>query len=496
MIPVMRGRLEDFDLANVLQVVSLSRQYTVVSVRDPKGQTVGTVSAKSGMVVAATSRHGAGLKALAQVMHQKCGEFDVARGQMPIVDSPMGPVSTLLMRIATNGGNGNNNGHANGATKATPAQSFAAVMAPPDEATQASGPPAPPPLPKLPLPSVPPRRPDLPVAVPAPVAAPATIANGSSAPAVAAVAVTGLNGSAPPAANGGIPATMNGTHTTPATMRTSVPVVPNGGEAGLAPLVCVTSPKGGVGKTTLALNTSVALARLGWRVCLVDADPNGGVVAAVNAQERRTRGLYDVLVGQLELSSAIVQSKLPGLSIIPAGGVELPNSQIEETWSKKPPWTSLFGRLRRWADVVIIDPPAGLHGAGRLFLGAATHTLAVLQAEPIAMRSFAQFRRALESLPLPRPVVAGVILNMLDARSPASVNVLQEACKMMPADWLFEVPIPRSAVFAEAGDAGVPLALLDKASAPPIAYVFETVAIALAQRIGLATSRIEASPFL
>jgi len=198
--------------------------------------------------------------------------------------------------------------------------------------------------------------------------------------------------------------------------------------------IAVASPKGGVGKTTISLNTAVALARRGLRVTLIDADPNGGVSAAVNAHARRTTGTFDVLCGALRLAD------------------------------------------------VLVDTPAGTLGPTRVILGCVSHTLGVLQAEPIAMRVSDQFQRALATV-VPAPKLLGFVINMFDSRSSASASVLQEACRVLPAGQVFETPIPRTQVINEASLRGVVPAQADLTTAPAIAWAFEQFAAEMLTRL-------------
>jgi chromosome partitioning protein len=259
-------------------------------------------------------------------------------------------------------------------------------------------------------------------------------------------------------------------------------------EAPHARIVAVVSPKGGVGKTTLALNTAVALARRGLRVTLVDADPNGGVSAAVNAHERRTIGAFDVLCGSMPLADALITSRMNHLRVLPAGGANLPVEAIEAAQVDRAPWQRLLVEVSKDADIVLLDTPGGALGPTRVLSSCATHVLSILQAEPLAMRAIAQLERALAAA-RPAPEVLGVVINMFDSRSAASAHVLQEACRALPPGKVFETPIPRTGVINEASDRGLVPAQADLATAPAIAWAFEQLAAELVARLELERPR-------
>jgi chromosome partitioning protein len=259
-----------------------------------------------------------------------------------------------------------------------------------------------------------------------------------------------------------------------------LPVEPASGPRGL--VIAVASAKGGVGKTTISLNTAVALARRGLRVTLIDADPNGGVSAAVNAHTRRTTGAFDVLCGSMRLADALVASRMSALRVLPAGGASLSVEQLENAQAHRAGWQILIDQASRDADVVIIDTPAGTFGPTRVILSCVTHVLGVLQAEPIAMRVSDQFQRAVGALS-PAPKVLGFVVNMFDSRSGASASVLQEACQVLPSGQVFETPIPRTNVINDASLRGVVPAQADLATAPAIAWAFEQLAAEVIARL-------------
>jgi cellulose biosynthesis protein BcsQ len=258
----------------------------------------------------------------------------------------------------------------------------------------------------------------------------------------------------------------------------------------------VVSPKGGSGKTTIALNLALSFARQDRSVILVDADINGDVLSAVASRARAAHGAIDVLLGRAGYEAALLKTVLPKLRVMPALGADLPELSALAAPQDKG-WQELLRQLSNEAEIVIVDSPAGMFGATRQFLGACTHVLGVLQAELIASRSFAMFERALAHLPRSeRPAVAGVVLNMLQSRHGASVRVLSEACEQLPKGWLLDTAIPRSDAFLEATEEGLPLRLLDEQNPPAVSWLFDTLASEISERMGLEAGARKPRQFL
>jgi cellulose biosynthesis protein BcsQ len=247
----------------------------------------------------------------------------------------------------------------------------------------------------------------------------------------------------------------------------------------------VVSPKGGCGKTTIALNLALSLARQDRSVILVDADLNGDVLSAISARQRASHGAVDVLADKVAPGAALLKTVLPHFRIMPALGEELPETSFLLGEHSRA-WQKLLRQLSEEAEIVIVDGPAGMFGTTRQFLGGCTHVLAVLQAELIASRSFGMFTRALELIPkADRPEVVGVVLNMLQSRQGGSVGVLQQACAQLPKGWLLDTAIPRSDAFLQASEEGLPLRLLDDKNPPAVSWLFDTLASELTDRLGL-----------
>jgi chromosome partitioning protein len=263
-------------------------------------------------------------------------------------------------------------------------------------------------------------------------------------------------------------------------------------------IVGFASGKGGSGKTTLALNTALAFAEVGQPVLLVDADPLGGLAHSVLLGEARgSIGVYDVLLGRAEAARAILPTRLPGLKILPAGTLRS-REGLEHVQRLTSPnaWGELLESLAVDHPLIFVDLPAGLHGFAAGVLGSCTHVLAVLEAEPLALRVLPQLQRALEDQ-RPREAAAelvGIILNCVQFRSGTSIGVVQGAWASVADGLVLETTVPRDAKILEASEKGVPVAFLDRSTRPPIAGVFRQLADEIAVRIGLATAVAAGEP--
>lgn len=252
-------------------------------------------------------------------------------------------------------------------------------------------------------------------------------------------------------------------------------------------ILAVAGTKGGVGKTTLALNLAYALARRGWRTLLVDADPQGSIGLSLTGRAKDALGLADVLTGACAAEDACLSTRLAELHIVPAGRV--PVGALDDYAAPLARGSALRIALDQFTsrhDVTLVDCPAGLGGITRGVLMAASHLLCPLQAEPLALR---QVPRLLELVAALRAAgaglsVAGFVLTMVQSRDPVSLSSAQEAWRLLPTELVLEGFVPRDPVFLKASAKGVPVGLLDRRP-PPVATVFERLAAEIEPRLGL-----------
>lgn len=257
----------------------------------------------------------------------------------------------------------------------------------------------------------------------------------------------------------------------------------------------VVNQKGGVGKTTLALNLAYALASRKHRTLLVDTDPQGAIG---NSLRKRSdgAGLLQFATEQRALSDAVTQTRLDGFGVLLSGTRSVPQcDQLVEALTTGNTLDRLLRAAANHCDICVLDTPSGLHGITRAVMRKASHAICPLQAEPLALRcvdqvieAVAMIREAGEPLEL-----TGFVLTMLQMRNEVGSSVAREVWESFPTNLVFEATIPRDSAILAAGDAGVPIALLSSPP-PPIAGRFEELAIELEPRLGLVVEKRHAEP--
>jgi chromosome partitioning protein len=250
-------------------------------------------------------------------------------------------------------------------------------------------------------------------------------------------------------------------------------------------VVAVASQKGGVGKTTLALNLGFALARLGWRTLVVDADPQGAIGLSIDKRVSRAAGLADFLAERSTLAELVLRTRLPELGLLPNGYLSVQEGARFRQQMATGQLRRLFDALSPFWEVVLVDTPGGLGSATMGILCSVEHVVAAVQSEPIGLRSIPQLIDAIgwvreSGIPVN---LLGFAINMVSDEE-ASQQVVREMYRLFPGDVIFRTTIPRDPVFLKASAAGVPLGLLAR-RAPPAARFFEALAHEIEGRLRL-----------
>ena len=242
----------------------------------------------------------------------------------------------------------------------------------------------------------------------------------------------------------------------------------------MSTVITVTNQKGGVGKTTTAINVAFCLAKMGKKTLLVDLDPQGNATSglAFDKQDLK-KTMTDVMLSEAKLDKVVQSTKFKNLSIAPTTA-HLANSEVNLSKAK-----GRFTRLKSAIeatkepyDFIIIDSPPSLGLLTVNGLIASNYVLIPVQTEFYALEGVSQL---LESMKLVRKAMnpelelLGVVPTMVDSRTTLSVQVLEEVKKFF-GDKVFKAFVPRNVRLAEAPSHGVPIGVYDRFSKGSKAY--------------------------
>jgi len=250
----------------------------------------------------------------------------------------------------------------------------------------------------------------------------------------------------------------------------------------LAPrILTLANQKGGVGKTTTAINLATALAAIGERVLIIDLDPQGNASTGIGV-DRAARDVssYDLMVGEANIAEASVMTSVPNVGIVPSTldllGVELTIAQHADRAFRLRDALKGIGSLRineRPVTYVLIDCPPSLNLLTINSLVAADAVLVPLQCEFFALEGLSQLLQTIEGIRStlnPRLSIQGVVMTMFDKRNNLSEQVLADVRSEM-GDLVYDTVIPRNVRLSEAPSYGKPALLYDLKCAGSQAYL-------------------------
>ena len=242
-------------------------------------------------------------------------------------------------------------------------------------------------------------------------------------------------------------------------------------------IIAIASQKGGVGKTTTAINLGASLVRLGARVLVIDLDPQGNASTGLGIEvDDRTETAYDLLVENADITTVISKTQIENFDIIPAT-VDLSSADIELISNHKRSFL-LFDALRDMPaaglqyDYVLIDCPPSLNLLTVNALVACHAVLVPLQSEFFALEGLSQLMltiREVRQTANPDLRIEGVVLTMYDARNNLSQQVELDARQTL-GDLVFSTVIPRNVRVSEAPSFAMPVLQYDELSKGAIAY--------------------------
>lgn len=237
-------------------------------------------------------------------------------------------------------------------------------------------------------------------------------------------------------------------------------------------IIAVVNQKGGVGKTTTAVNLTAALHDLGLKVLLCDFDPQANATSGLGVDKRKIKhSVYDVVINDIPAKQAVVSTKygdvLPSHADLAGAGVELlstpnPNHRLGQALKE----------LRDQYDVIFIDCPPSLELLTLNGLAAADGILVPVQCEYYALEGLSDLMATLRMVKRrinPRLEIFGVALTMFDGRTNFSTQVAQEVRRHFPGK-VFGAVVPRNIRLAEAPSHGIPVTAYDRSSRGAQAY--------------------------
>ena len=243
-------------------------------------------------------------------------------------------------------------------------------------------------------------------------------------------------------------------------------------------IITLANQKGGVGKTTTAINLATALAAIGERVLIVDLDPQGNASTGLGIDRRhRSVSSYDVLTGVLDLEEAAMPTAVPGLSIVPSTldllGIEMEIANAPDRVLRLRNALSHNTAEETGFSYVLIDCPPSLNLLTLNSMAAADSVLVPLQCEFFALEGLSQLLQTVERVQQrfnPDLGIIGVVLTMFDRRNRLTDQVADDVRDCL-GKLVFEAVIPRNVRLSEAPSHGLPALVYDHACAGSRAYI-------------------------
>lgn len=252
-------------------------------------------------------------------------------------------------------------------------------------------------------------------------------------------------------------------------------------------IISIVNQKGGVGKTTTAINLGTALAAIDKKILLIDLDPQGNLSTGIGVTEKQRKiSVYDLIIQDSSIHQTIQETRIPNLKIIPSNinlsGIEFELATDEDRTNKL---NNKISDLKEGYDFVLIDCPPSLGILTVNSLVASDSVLVPLQCEFYALEGLAQLLRTIEKIKdnlNPNLFLEGVILTMFDSRNRLSDDVVADAREHLGKK-VFDTIIPRNVRLSEAPSHGLPAIIYDQKCVGSVAYI--DLAKELINRLGI-----------